>query len=109
VSVKPVLPRERARQDIEDAVDYYTREAGEQVALAFIDALESAYRAIARRPALGSQRYAHALNLPSLRSLPLKRYPYLVFYIEREDHLDIWRVLHARRDIPAWMQDPADG
>ena len=37
---------------------------------------------------------------------PLRRYPYFVFYVEREDHLDVWRVLHAQRDIPAWMQDP---
>ncbi len=109
MSVKPIVPRERALQDIEDAVDYYATEAGEQIALAFVDAVESAYRAIARRPALGSPRYAHELNLPGLRSLLLKKYPYIVFYIEREDHIDIWRVLHARRDIPPWMQDPDDG
>jgi toxin ParE1/3/4 len=29
-----------------------------------------------------------------------------VFYIERGDHIDIWRVIHAHRDIPAWMRDP---
>jgi hypothetical protein len=31
------------------------------------------------------------------------RYPYLVFYVERSDHIDIWRVLHGQRDIPAWL------
>ncbi|ENO88947.1 plasmid stabilization system [Thauera aminoaromatica S2] len=34
------------------------------------------------------------------------RYPYLVFYVERADHIDVWRVLHGERDIPAWMQAP---
>ena len=34
------------------------------------------------------------------------RDPYLVFYLERETHIDVWRVLHAERDIPAWMKDP---
>jgi toxin ParE1/3/4 len=29
-----------------------------------------------------------------------------VFYIERESHIDVWRVLHAERDIPVWMKDP---
>ena len=29
-----------------------------------------------------------------------------VFYVERDDHIDVWRVLHAQRDIPAWMQEP---
>ena len=28
---------------------------------------------------------------------------------ERDDHIDIWRILHARRDIPAWMNEPDDG
>jgi toxin ParE1/3/4 len=29
-----------------------------------------------------------------------------VFYVEREDHIDVWRVLHAQRNIPARMQEP---
>jgi toxin ParE1/3/4 len=36
----------------------------------------------------------------------VKRHPYLVFSLERQDHIDVWRVLHAQRDIPAWMQEP---
>jgi len=47
-------------------------------------------------------------NLPGLRFWPLQRYPYLVFYIELADHIDIWRVLHSQRDIPAWLHDDAD-
>jgi toxin ParE1/3/4 len=31
-------------------------------------------------------------------------YPHLIFYIERDDHVDVWRVLDGKRDIPAWMQ-----
>ena len=45
------------------------------------------------------------LNLPGLRSQKLKRYPYLVFFMAREDHVDVWRILHAQRDIPSWLQD----
>jgi toxin ParE1/3/4 len=36
----------------------------------------------------------------------MKGYPHLVFYVERDDHVDVWRVLHGSRDIPAWMQVP---
>lgn len=109
MSAKPVIPRERARRDIDEAVDHYLAEAGERVALGFIDALEQAFRHIARHPATGSPRYGHELDLPGLRSWPLKRYPYLVFYVERDDHVDVWRVLHGQRDIPAWMRAPEDG
>jgi hypothetical protein len=44
-------------------------------------------------------------DLPGLRSWPLRRFPYLIFFIEREEHIDVWRMLHDQRDIPAWMQD----
>ncbi|MDH4871545.1 type II toxin-antitoxin system RelE/ParE family toxin [Pseudomonas sp. BN515] len=105
MKAKPIIPRTRANQDIDDAIGYYLNEATEQAALGFIDALERAYKHISRRPESGSSRYAHELDLPGLRSWTLKRYPYLVFYIEHEDHIDVWRVLHGMRDIPAWMQD----
>lgn len=103
---KAVIPRELANQDIEEAIAYYLNEAAEQAALGFIDALEQAYAHIGRHPGTGSSRYAHELNLPDLRVWSLTRYPYLVFYVEQPDHIDVWRVLHSQRDIPAWMQEP---
>ncbi len=105
MKAKPIIPRALANQDIDDAISYYLNEGAEQAALGFIDALERAYKHISRHPESGSSRYAHELDLPGLRSWSLKRYPYLVFYIEREDHIDVWRVLHGMRAIPAWMQD----
>jgi toxin ParE1/3/4 len=106
MSGKPVRPREIARRDVEAAIDYYIREAGPEVARRFIAALESAYRTIAEHPAAGSPRYAHALALAGLRSRQLMRFHHLVFYVERDEHIDVWRVLHAQRDIPAGLQEP---
>lgn len=108
MTAKPVIARAAAERDVEEAVSHYLSEGAESAALGFVDALELAYRHIARHPATGSPRYAHELNLPGLRSWPLTRYPYLVFYLERADHIDVWRVLHGKRDVPAWMQ-PTDG
>ena len=67
--------------------------------------MESAYAHIARHSATGSARYAHELDVAGLRSWPLGRFPYLVFYVERADHVDVWRVLHAERNIPNWMRE----
>lgn len=106
MKVKPVVPREQASLDVDDAVAYYLDEGAASVALGFIDALEQAYTQIARHPRMGSPLYGHELDLPGLRSWSLSRYPYLVFYVERPDHIDVWRVLHGQRDIPSWMQDP---
>lgn len=105
---KRVVPRERALRDIEEAIGYYEREADTPVALGFVDALERACAHVGRHPGTGSPRYAHALDLPGLRSWPPARYPYIVFYMERADHIDVWRVLHERRDIPAWLQGAED-
>ena len=103
--MKVVVPRELANRDVEEAIDRYLAEASAKVALGFVDELEKAYAHIARHPAAGSPRYAHQLGLADLRFWPLGRYSYLVFYIERDEQIDVWRVLHEKRDIPAWMNE----
>ena len=102
---KPVIPRELANRDVDDVIGYYLSEGADQAALGFIDALEQAYAHIGRHPATGSPRYAHELDLPGLRFWPLAHYPQLVCYLERPEHIDVWRVLHGQRDIPAWLQE----
>jgi toxin ParE1/3/4 len=105
--VKRIVPRGAAERDIDEAADYYTEEAGEDVAHGFIETLHEAYRAISEHPSAGSPRYTHLLGIPGLRTRKLGRFPFLVFYIEHEDHIDVWRVLHARRDIPASLGEAA--
>ena len=105
MKAKAVVPREQANRDVDEIIAYYLGERAVQAALGFIDALEQAYAHIGRHPGTGSPRYAHELNLPGLRTWLLTGYPYLIFYVERPDHVDIWRVLHEQRDIPAWMRD----
>ena len=106
MTARPVVPRQVAQQDIDEAIAYYQAEGGDVLALRFIDALQQAFRRIGSHPGVGSLRYAYELGLEGLRAWPLRRFPLLVFYREQPDHIDVWRVLHAQRDIPAWMQDP---
>jgi len=104
--MKSLLRRAQADADVTEAIDYYLSEAP-KAALRFVDALENAYRHIRRHPGSGSPRYAHELNLPGLRSWPFKRFPYLVFYREVPEHIEVWRVLHGQRNIPAWLHEEA--
>lgn len=106
MTTRQVVPRELAQQDIDEAIAHYQEEGGAALALRFIDALQQAYRRVAGHPGVGSLRYAYELGLEDLRAWPLRRFPYVVFYRMQPDHIDVWRVLHAQRDIPAWMQDP---
>ena len=106
MTAKAVIPRAQVSADVDSAIDHYLAEDASDAALGFIDALEQAYAYLSRNAATGSPRYGHELGLPGLRAWPLTTYPFLVFYLEREDHIDVWRVLHTRRDIPQRMTEP---
>lgn len=106
MAAKPVQFRELATFDLESASDYYAAEADVATAIRFVDAVEGAARRIGRNPRLGSLRFAYELGVPDLRVMAAGRFPYLVFYLERETSVDVWRLLHTSRDIPASLQDP---
>lgn len=106
MAAKPVRPRALAQADIDAAAMHYLGEAGAGLALACVDSVERAFSQLGAHPGSGAGRYAHALDLPGLRFWPLRRFPYLIFYVERADHVDVWRVLHASRDVPAWLRAP---
>ena len=108
MSGKPVVLREQARRDIDEAIEHYLSEAGPAVALKLIDALEDTLRQIGEHPASGSPRHAHELEIPGLRYRSAGGFPHLVFYVERDAEIDVWCVLHGARDIPAWMQQPLE-
>ena len=99
---RSVVLRARARQDVDEAVAHYLDDAGSE-AIGFIDRLEEAFEHVADSPASGSPRFGHEVDLPGLRSWPLRSYPYLVCYMTAAGCIDVWRVLHERRDIPAWL------
>jgi len=106
VKPRPVIPRVLAVRDIQEAVDFHFSEGAEPAAMRFVDAVERAFVHIGRFPSSGSLRYAQELGLVDLRCRRVVRFPHLVFYQDRGDHLDVWRVLHGQRDIPAWLGEP---
>ncbi len=99
-----VIRRKLARTDIEQAAAYYFDTAGLAVAERFVAAVEAAVAHAATRPEAGSARYAQVLDRPGLRFWLARGFPYLVFYRDAGDYLDVWRVLHAKRDIPEWLR-----
>lgn len=108
MSGKPVVLRESARRDIDEAIEHYIAEAGPSVALDFIDAIENASRKIGDQPGAGSPRYAHELDIPGLRFWAAGKFPHLIFYVENEREVDVWRVLHGARDIPSSLGEPRE-
>ncbi len=78
---KRLVPRSLARRDVEAAIAHHLGQGARDAALDFIDVLEAACAQIGR-------------------------YPFLVFYVERPHHINVWRVLHDQRDVAAWMWEP---
>lgn len=98
---KPIVRRRKADGDIESTVAYYQVEAGNETATGFLNQLESALQSLAKQPGAGSQRFGHELDIPDLRQWPLGRFPYLIFYVEKSNRIEIVRVLHTSRNVTA--------
>ncbi len=107
MTAKPVVRRAEASADIAAAVSHYLTEADGDLVDRLIDAVEDAIRMIAAAPATGSPRFGDLLDLPGLRSRRLRRFPFLVFYVEGDAKIEVWRVLHERRDLAESLQDLA--
>ena len=105
---KLVRLRRLAADDIEAALDYYLTSAGVDVARRFLAAAQRGLSQLSRQPQVGSLRFAFELDIPELRAWPITKFPYLVFYVERDAEIDVWRLLHTSRDIPATLADRND-
>ncbi|RUR01722.1 type II toxin-antitoxin system RelE/ParE family toxin [Labedella endophytica] len=100
-----VVSTRRAHLDIDEAVTHYLDEGAQTVALDFIDAVQDTIELLAAHPSLGSTRFAVETGIAELRSVALRRFPYIVFYTDDDDAVRVHRVLHSRRDIPAELHD----
>lgn len=101
-----VVTTKRADEDISTAVAYYAEAAATDVALRFVDELESAKDLLAEHPSIGSPRFAIETGIPELRGYALSRFPYVMVYTDDLDAIRVHRVLHTSRDIPAELAEP---
>jgi toxin ParE1/3/4 len=97
--------RPLAEADIDAILAYCRAEGGPMLSRQFAAQLEAALRRLETHPAIGSRRYADLLGIPGLRSWPIKRPADLIFYADDAGQIDIWRVLHGRRDLSKLLGD----
>ena len=57
-----------------------------------------------RHPDTGSPRYGLQLGIPGLRSWPVKKFPYMIFYMVEDTRIVVLRVLHQSTDIPVHLE-----
>lgn len=103
MTAKRVVLTAQARREVRQITDWNRQESGNALAQRWAAAVEAELRHIAAHPKTGATRYAVQLKLDQLRFWPVTGFPYLVFYNEHDQRIDVGRILHAQRDIPAWM------
>ena len=87
-----------------DVLDIWDHIADDNPAAAdrWVERLDTALKRLATQPLMGRARPELA---PELRSFPFQRY--VVFYVPRDDGVDVVRVLHSARDVEGEMGDEA--
>jgi toxin ParE1/3/4 len=86
----------RADQDLLDIWSYYASEASDDIADKVVAQIVTAARRIAALPLSGRPRDDLQSGVRSVLA-----HPYLVFYRETEDVVQVLRVLHERRNLAA--------
>lgn len=107
--MKPAIPRQQARADLRAEVTYYRKHACKPIANQLASAVDDALRHLQQNPGTGSLRIGQILDIPDLRSWRVSGFPLIWFYFEREDSLDIVRLLGERQDILAILGDDTKG
>lgn len=94
-----IIIRPKASQDLDDHFAYIA-ENNFEVALKFFDLARSTIAQLARMPGLGSLYPVANPHLQGLRKWAVKDFKkYLIFYFERDDAIEVVRILYAAQDI----------
>ena len=86
----PLRVRHRAELDLDEAYAWYESRAG-GLGESFLQAAEACLARIQRHPE------AYALQHGRVRRARLHRFPFSVFYVIREDFIDVLAVYHGHR------------
>jgi toxin ParE1/3/4 len=102
---RQIRRRPQAEADLTDQFVYYLTNAGHDVAERFLAAVEETARRLLDRPGIGARRSFRHPGLQDLRMHPVRGFDrHLIFYRERDDGIELVRVLHGARDIPSVME-----
>ncbi len=95
--------RPAAQGDAVALTRWYAESGRQTLGARFFDAARAALQRLERMPGLGSPSRAAEMGMPGLRHWGIEGFPARWFYLEREDHLDVLRLLGERQDIAALL------
>lgn len=99
--MKNIIIQPSAEHDLFEQWSYIDRDNPE-AADHFTEQAMETFRFIAKMPLIGTLYESPHPQLHSLRKFPMQGFEqHLIFYLSREDSIEIIRVLHTKRDIDA--------
>ena len=99
--MKPAVLRPQALRDRQGEVRHYRKEGGTRVAVKVVKATNAALDQVELDPGIGSPMLGKRLGIPGLRTWQVAKFPLLWCYFERDDHLDVVRLLGERQNVAA--------
>jgi len=96
--MKTVVFDREAKAELDDAIGWYN-DKQEELGLDLQDEVEAAVAKIKRDPGIGA-RYRNT----DFRFLRVKRFPYLLYYLELENAIWVAAVAHERRKPGYWRK-----
>jgi len=94
--VKPLIIHPEAEAEMKEAADYYERHRS-GLGLDFEATIREGFERIQQFPAFGPFH-----KRSRLRKYFVRRFPYIIFYWELENHIWIVAVAHAKRRPDYW-------
>ncbi|WP_145098416.1 type II toxin-antitoxin system RelE/ParE family toxin [Rosistilla carotiformis] len=97
--MKPIIRRPKASEDVESHA-MYIADGSMDAALRFLERAEQTIKGLALFPQSGSPFVNSVPDLAGMRTKLVKDFPnHVVFYVEREDSIEIVRVLRGGQDM----------
>ncbi|GAB5403104.1 MAG: hypothetical protein Aurels2KO_13350 [Aureliella sp.] len=96
---KPITRRPKAVEDVESHA-MYIADGSIDAALRFLERVEQTIKGLAIFPASGGPFKASVPELAGMRTRLVKDFPnHVVFYVERDDSIEVIRVLRGGQDM----------
>ena len=103
--MKRAVLRPAAERDLIDATRWYAGQGGLALGAKAFDAARAALEPIQSMLGLGSPWLGNEYGLPGLRQWGVDGFHMSWYYLERDDHLDVVRLLGNRQDIATMLAD----
>ena len=103
--MKRLVLRPQAKADLLANVRWYVERGGLELGARLFDAAQASLVTVQTQPGFGSPAIGQCCGLPGLRSWRVKGFPLHWFYFDRDDSIDVVRLLADRQDVAAILDD----